>query len=580
MPPDSFSVQYYPADKTRISTLASVAPQLTGPGYRPPPQRAYRVAIDNSNELMQLFNWYSEKSSPPATEVNMEDPIKHAIVTKVNPIMSLNQILYGPPGTGKTFTTARLAVEICDGTAPEAREALMARYEVLRKEERIRFVTFHQSYGYEDFVEGLRPESRDGQVSYRVRPGIFREACNAARLSSFVPAGLDGPPLHERTIFKMSLGEAGAAEGRQALQACLEHGYVVLGWGNNVDFTECGNLQQIQEKIDQDLPHGDRNGSHVRYVNVFKEQLKADDIVIISQGNRAFRAIGVVTGDYEFSEAAIAGAFHQIRPVRWLAVMEGNRDVAEIYHRNFMNQSLYMLDANAIDFPALEALILAAPLERTLNHVLIIDEINRANIAKVFGELITLLEPDKREGAANALTVKLPYSGEDFSVPDNLHVLGTMNTADRSIALLDTALRRRFDFEELQPDPLILAGVQIDGINLDMLLTVLNERIAVLYDRDHTIGHAFFLGIATLAELDLVFRRKVLPLLQEYFYENLSNVRRILNDLGEGDFVRRQQGAALPADGEDTYDEAPRTVFSINPLAFPVEAYQRIYAGR
>jgi 5-methylcytosine-specific restriction protein B len=211
--------------------------------------------------------------------------------------------------------------------------------------------------------------------------------------------------------------------------------------------------------------------------------------------------------------------------------------------------------------------------------VLVIDEINRANISKVFGELITLIEPDKREGEINAVTLKLPYSGAEFCVPANLHIIGTMNTADRSIALLDTALRRRFEFEELAPEPSVLRESVIEGIELEKLLAALNKRVEVLFDRDHCIGHAFFIDVSSLQGLEQVFRRKLLPLLQEYFYENWSNVRRALNDYGTGDFVIRTTLAQLPGDGEETFSDEPRMVYRINEASFPVTAYQRIYGG-
>jgi 5-methylcytosine-specific restriction protein B len=197
----------------------------------------------------------------------------------------------------------------------------------------------------------------------------------------------------------------------------------------------------------------------------------------------------------------------------------------------------------------------------------------------VFGELITLLEPDKREGETNAITLRLPYSGEDFSVPSNLHVIGTMNTADRSIALLDTALRRRFDFEELEPDATTLDGTEFSGINLAKLLSALNDRIEALFDRDHRIGHAFFIGVTSIEGLEQVFRRKVIPLLQEYFYENWSNVRRALNDYGDGDFVVKKDLKPLAADGDESFSDEPRVVYRVNDAKFPANAYQRIYGG-
>jgi 5-methylcytosine-specific restriction protein B len=319
--------------------------------------------------------------------------------------------------------------------------------------------------------------------------------------------------------------------------------------------------------------------TQARYVAVFKDELELGDIIIVSQGNTAFKAIGEVIGEYEFLESPLGGDYHQSRAVRWIAVFEGNRSVDEIYSKNFMQSSLYKLQPEHLKLDALDALIKAQSLSGTQDFVLVIDEINRANISKVFGELITLLEPDKREGEVNALTLKLPYSGTEFSVPANLHLIGTMNTADRSIALLDTALRRRFDFEELAPDPSTLSGKGVGGVDLEKLLTALNERIESLFDRDHKIGHAFFIGVTSLDGLEQVFRRKVIPLLQEYFYENWSNVRRALNDYGPGDFVVSTKLAQLPPDGEESFSDEPRVVYHVNEKSFPVAAYQRIYGG-
>lgn len=487
----------------------------------------------------------------------------------------LNTILYGPPGTGKTFKTAGLAVAICDGSAPEERESLMARYEVLRRDGRINFVTFHQSYGYEDFVEGLRPERTDGGISYTVRPGLLREACDAARRSTLVDPGLKGKPLNERTVFKMSLGVSGSSEGTLALQECIEQSYVLLGWGDDVDFSDCNTLEAIKKRIQEEGRPTGKPESHARYVNVFRNELKIGDIVVVSQGNKQFRAIGEVIGEYEFLEAPAASSFHQMRQVRWLAVFEGNRNVTEIYNRAFTLPALYRLDPAGLNFTALGSLVQGSPEEANMPFVLIIDEINRANISKVFGELITLLEPDKRHGEVNALTARLPYSGRDFSVPSNLYVIGTMNTADRSIALLDTALRRRFEFEELQPDYDVLSDTLIDGVDLRLLLRALNERTEYLYDRDHTIGHAYFMHVETLADLDRVFRRKVLPLLQEYFYEDWSKVRSVLSDT-MGGFI--EADATIPkglGSTAEPYDA--KTRYSVRKDAFPLSAYLKIY---
>jgi 5-methylcytosine-specific restriction protein B len=238
-------------------------------------------------------------------------------------------------------------------------------------------------------------------------------------------------------------------------------------------------------------------------------------------------------------------------------------------------RSLHQL--HDVNYEALQKLVTPAKESaETQPHVLIIDEINRANISKVFGELITLLEPDKREGKPNEITVKLAYSGDDFNVPANLFVLGTMNTADRSIAVLDTALRRRFEFEELQPDPNVLKDIEVQGgIDLSAMLSAINERVEYLYDRDHTIGHAYFIGVRTLADLNRVFRRNVIPLLQEYFYEDWSKVILVLKDQS-GRFIEQTDVVPDGLQNADLGSEA-RTRYKVRSNAFQLDAFLTIY---
>jgi 5-methylcytosine-specific restriction protein B len=177
---------------------------------------------------------------------------------------------------------------------------------------------------------------------------------------------------------------------------------------------------------------------------------------------------------------------------------------------------------------------------------MVIDEINRGNISKIFGELITLIEPDKREDAENAVSVTLPYSGESFSVPANVDIIGTMNTADRSLALLDTALRRRFEFVPVVPDArddpgAPLAGLRVRSgeqvIDVPRMLHAINQRVEALYDREHCIGHAYFTPLARvpdgderLVALQQVFSTRILPLLEEYFFEDWQKIRLVLAD--------------------------------------------------
>lgn len=190
-------------------------------------------------------------------------------------------------------------------------------------------------------------------------------------------------------------------------------------------------------------------------------------------------------------------------------------------------------------------------------YALVIDEINRGNISKVFGELITLIEPDKRLGAANEIKVTLPYSGEEFGVPANLLIIGTMNTADRSIALLDVALRRRFTFVELMPQPELLSeSSKATGVPLDKLLTVLNRQLEAYLDRDHQIGHSYLMNLTTVADLRFAWEHKVMPLLQEYFYGDGEKLLAVLGNT----FIDKSSIAV----GDDS---EPRTVYRLKKFA-------------
>lgn len=201
------------------------------------------------------------------------------------------------------------------------------------------------------------------------------------------------------------------------------------------------------------------------------------------------------------------------------------------------------------------------------NYVLIIDEINRGNIANIFGELITLIEDSKRAGEKEAISVKLPYSKETFSVPNNLYIIGTMNTADRSVEALDSALRRRFVFEEMMPCPDLLKEVEVENLDISLkdLLETINGRIEILKDREHQIGHSYFMGFVKgtackieAKELLPVFKNNIIPLLQEYFY---GDYEKILLVLGEG-FIERKT-ASVKFAGNQSYDDVPENIYSI-----------------
>ena len=509
-----------------------------------------------------------ETDASPDTNEGREIPM---------PIPPVNLILYGPPGTGKTFSSAEEAVSLCGEPVPEDREALMQTYQRLVAAGRIEFVTFHQSMSYEDFVEGRQPmtgsDDNDASSSSGFRletvPGIFRRIAKRAETSRSRSTGGDAVTVADRQVFKMSIGEANNPEDSHLFEEAIAGGYALLGY-DDIDWSDdkYANREAIIEAVKtMEYHHTDLNAQSgaVQMPLIFRNWVHKGDIVIVSKGNTLFRAIGEFTGDYEFHPRPEGGYAHR-RSVRWHWTDREGVPVSEIYSRRFMQKSIYVLYDSELNIPALERYLNSQQTEGPAepeHFVLIIDEINRANISKVFGELITLLEPDKRLGQPNALKVRLPYSGDEFGAPSNLHILGTMNTADRSIALLDTALRRRFTFREMMPKPSLLdAAAEKCGLDLPRLLDSLNERIEYFYDREHQIGHAYFIRCTSRDDMDSVMRHKVIPLLAEYFFEDWGKIAAVLGDAAshggviEGGFLWRSVLKAPP--GLDNSDDLPR----------------------
>lgn len=490
-------------------------------------------------------------------------------------VKTTNLILYGPPGTGKTYQTAWEAVRLCLGedvaadlSGEENRDRLMAEYQSLMKEGRIEFVTFHQSMSYEEFVEGLQPstgeDAREGPeelgaaVGFRLKPtdGVFKEISERARLDSS-QAGAVSRLDRTARVFKVALGRRQVEEDR--IRFGLENGLIHVGWGGDIDWSDerFDDFDQIynewRSRKDADATGHDGN---IVVTYSFRSDMQIGDYVVVSDGRDRIQAFGRIAGDYYFDGRA---EFHpHRRNVDWIWRDDTGTDRSRFYPNAFRRHSVYKLNQSLIDWDALEEIVFgkrAAVADNTArDYVLIIDEINRANISKVFGELITLLEPDKRLGRRDGIQLTLPYSKKRFGVPQNLHIIGTMNTADRSIALLDTALRRRFTFKELMPNPSVLSS-NVGGINLQKLLGTINDRIEYLFDREHQIGHAYFTGCTSPEYVEDVMRHKVIPLLSEYFYEDWSKVAAVLGDSPQGPsrFLEARRLTAPPGIGADDF---------------------------
>ena len=454
-----------------------------------------------------------------------------------------NLILYGPPGTGKTYNAVIYAVSICEGkeldeVKKEPYSEVLSRYRELKEDGRIAFTTFHQSYGYEEFIEGIKPRlnSENESLGYTIEDGVFKAFCKragAVKVDTSDDHGIKANPH----IWGLLLGGTGSTEIKQD---CIDNNVIRFGWDHITDNDVVEDNSEISK--------GDRFAIHQVFNFIYS--MEVGDIVIIAKNITTIDAIGVITGEYEYDHTKETHS--RTRKVKWLIknVEFDIRPFLSNGRRQLPTSYLYPLDYLGIDnvskiLDELNEKTEVSFEPETKPFVFIIDEVNRGNISKIFGELITLIEETKRAGAPEAMEATLPYSGEPFSVPSNVYILGTMNTADRSIALMDTALRRRFEFTEMMPDSKVLESLGIgtiavgdDELNVAKMLDVINERIEYLFDREHTIGHAFFTKLAddpSIETLADIFQKNVIPLLQEYFYEDYEKIQLVLGDNSKED---------------------------------------------
>lgn len=484
----------------------------------------------------------------PTKEKNEDDETEESPVALDDEGVPRNSILYGPPGTGKTYSTIDKALRILDpvfySENTSNRASLVARFRELKDQKRISFVTFHQSFSYEEFIEGLKAETdENGQITYSIEDGVFKQICDAAssKVTHRTDANID---LKGRTIWKVSLGNT-QGEDSYIYDECVDNEYVLIGYGNELDFSGCKTKEDVLKLYTDNGFDLKMTDYPVTCLYTFQQVMKERDLVVVSDGNHKFRAIGEVTGKYRKLKRNDEDHYVQCRDVKWLRVYSPSRPREELMDKVFSQMTLYELKPKTLDPQRLAALLSEpVPGEGSSSdkdkmpysnaRVLIIDEINRGNIAKIFGELITLIENDKRSGQREALSVTLPYSKKTFSVPDNLYLIGTMNTADRSLTSIDSALRRRFVFEEVVPDSSLLADTESeDGIDVKKIMDAINSRIEILLGREYLIGHSYFLPLredASIGNLRSLFKRHILPLLQEYFFDDGEKIHRILGD--------------------------------------------------
>lgn len=443
----------------------------------------------------------------------------------------LNQILFGPPGTGKTYNTIFKALDILEPrpnnmkwaedlqgkTKEEHRKIAKTKFDVYVASGRIVFTTFHQSMCYEDFVEGIKPALASNSISYDIEDGIFKKECKKAYMCY----------LKENATFNHSAKEN--VSNTSITVTDIDNGYDDL-----VGEIRQGNIKDI------DLPKSGRKSQ--------KMTLTGNDIIqfIRKNGKPGDRSSKETIKSF-FNEEP---DYEKAKSHKYEKKGNNTNHVAVLFYiwekiiserKNASSQ-----DADTECFPNVP------------RYVVIVDEINRGNVANIFGELITLIEDDKRLGEKEETTVTLPYSKEKFGVPNNLYIIGTMNTADRSVEALDSALRRRFTFEEMMPKPELLKDVKISGVNCvdangtpnpaslaDFLYTI-NRRIEVLKDREHQIGHSYFMGFAKESSIEAkdlkdVIYKKVIPLLQEYFYGDYEKIQLILGEA----FVSKDTGKTI-----------------------------------
>ena len=465
---------------------------------------------------------------------DLEEYKHYAKLLEFNP----NLILVGPPGTGKTYSVEKIIESF-----EYRRTNTYLSYEEMIDSGRVSFITFHQSFAYEEFVEGLRPvvfqeDDVNTQLQYSIQNGVLLDIANRAVGGQLQEEYVDDDFQdfnNKARIWKISLGSRGKEES--IYQDCINSNTIAIGWLPNEDLSLLDKdaiydalieeNNQLEKPRKNYKPTNDTDSIHK-----FAHELTKGDLVLVFATSNSIRAIGIVDGNYELNPSY--PLYQHRRTVKWLEIFEEPINILG-YNDNKILTLKTLYELNRFSFSDIKEMLsdkltpkINKP-DETIPYFLVIDEINRGNISKIFGELITLIEKDKRD----KIKVILPYSKKPFTLPSNLYIIGTMNTSDRSIALLDTALRRRFIFKELTPNPEIirkLAPLNDDDLDIASILEIINLKIAKRLDRDHKIGHAYFLNVFDLNQLKIVWYYQIIPLLMEYFFNEGNEIAAIITD--------------------------------------------------
>lgn len=561
------------------------------------------AAVNYADELKAALEPIAQTPERPSLDDLGKDD-EEELAPSVDARIPLNQILYGPPGTGKTYNVVTKALVILDAgfmAGQPDRPAMKARYDELVAQGAISFVTFHQSFGYEDFVEGIKPVMQGGQLSYVLEDGIFLEAVRAAGGALHRMGEQTAPAARES-----ALAQTPQPEPSPLLSPNAQVWRIYIDGG--------APISQLRDKV---LARGEMRVGHFGMsprdwntvsadelhstAALFRDGVRVGDLLLLASGVDTVAAVGIVTGEYTYdptTDPMLSLEYVHGRAVNWLQT--GLRvDARELTGKRFSPVTLQRVKDVSAETVLQRLGIAPLPFKSPTasepdpvqteeaapprRHVLIIDEINRGNVAKIFGELITLLETGKRAGRAEALTVKLPLSRRALSVPDTLYVVGTMNTADRSLTQLDTALRRRFTFQPVWPEPEVLRELTIDGITLDLrkFLYAINERIERLLSREQMIGHAYLLDIpGDLPGVAGALRERILPQLEEYFFDDWGKIREVLDDPHKEEHLQFVQERKIGGEKRHRINEAAfgeleafRLVYSrLSDDTFPFEA--------